>query len=98
MRGSSPCMIKDSQSHKGTSNNCHQSSGAPNLPTNDSALFSFRFRAVHAKDVLDCQLQQFFEVPLNDSATSPLRALAWVVVIAIVGLSIALQLIYFNVF
>src|ERR1019366_3146404 len=26
---------------KGTSNNCHRSSGAPNLPTNDSALFSF---------------------------------------------------------
>jgi hypothetical protein len=25
----------------GTSNNCHRSSGAPNLPANDSALFSF---------------------------------------------------------
>jgi hypothetical protein len=48
---------------KGTSNNCHQSSGAPNLPTNDSALFSFRFRAVHPKDVRDCQLRQLFEVP-----------------------------------
>jgi hypothetical protein len=28
----------------GTSNNCHQSSGAPNLPANDSALFSFHSR------------------------------------------------------
>src|ERR1019366_3144790 len=26
---------------KGTSNNCHRSSGAPNLSANDSALFSF---------------------------------------------------------
>jgi hypothetical protein len=26
---------------KGTSNNCRRSSGAPNLPANDSALFSF---------------------------------------------------------
>jgi hypothetical protein len=49
---------------EGTSNNCHQSSGAPNLPTNDSALFSFRFCAVHPKDVRDCQLRQLFEVPL----------------------------------
>jgi hypothetical protein len=48
---------------KGTSNNCHQSSGAPNLPANDSALFSFRFYAVHPKDVRDCQLRQLFEVP-----------------------------------
>jgi hypothetical protein len=48
----------------GTSNNCHQSSGAPNLPANDSALFSFRFYAVHPKDVRDCQLRQLFEVPL----------------------------------
>src|ERR1039458_4591818 len=47
----------------GTSKNCHQSSGAPNLPANDSALFSFRFYAVHAKDVRDCQLRQLFEVP-----------------------------------
>src|ERR1017187_1117465 len=51
----------------GTSNNCHQSSGAPNLPANDSALFSFRFRAVHSKDVRDCQLRQLFEVPLKQS-------------------------------
>src|SRR5450759_816640 len=51
--------------HKGTSNNCHQSSGAPNLPANDSALFSFRFYAVHPKDVRDCQLRQLFEVPIN---------------------------------
>src|ERR1035437_6214467 len=49
---------------KGTSNNCHRSSGAPSLPANDSALFSFRFCAVHPKDVRDCQLWQFFEVPL----------------------------------
>jgi hypothetical protein len=48
---------------KGTSNNCHRSSGAPNLPANDSALFSFRFCAVHPKDVRDCQLRQLFEVP-----------------------------------
>ena len=50
--------------HKGTSNNCHRSSGAPSLPANDSALFSFRFCAVHPKDVRDCQLWQFFEVPI----------------------------------
>src|ERR1035437_3969334 len=49
----------------GTSNNCHQSSGAPNLPANDSALFSFRFYAVHPKDVRDCQLRQLFEVPFS---------------------------------
>src|SRR5450759_4646902 len=49
----------------GTSNNCHRSSGAPNLPANDSALFSFRFCAVHPKDVRDCQLWQFFEVPYS---------------------------------
>jgi hypothetical protein len=48
---------------KGTSNNCHRSSGAPNLPTNDSALFSFRFCAVHPKDLRDSQLRQLFEVP-----------------------------------
>jgi hypothetical protein len=60
------CLLFTSQfglKPKGTSNNCHQSSGAPNLPTNDSALFSFRFRAVHPKDVRDCQLRQLFEVP-----------------------------------
>src|ERR1035437_861565 len=45
---------------KGTSNNCHRSSGAPSLPANDSALFSFRFCAVHPTDVRDCQLWQFF--------------------------------------
>src|SRR5450759_4603226 len=48
---------------KGTSKNCHRSAGAPSLPANDSALFSFRFCVVHPKDVRDCQLQQFFEVP-----------------------------------
>jgi hypothetical protein len=53
------------ESDKGTSNNCHQSSGAPNLPANDSALFSFRFYAVHPKDVRDCQLRQLFEVPIS---------------------------------
>jgi hypothetical protein len=46
-----------------TSNNCHRSSGAPNLPANDSVLFSFRFCAVHPKDIRDCQLRQLFEVP-----------------------------------
>jgi hypothetical protein len=50
---------------KGISNNCHRSSGAPNLPANDSALFSFRFCAVHPKDVRDSQLRQLFEVPLT---------------------------------
>jgi hypothetical protein len=49
--------------HKGTSNNCDRSSGAPNLPANDSALFSFRFCAVHPKDVRDSQQRQLFEVP-----------------------------------
>jgi hypothetical protein len=48
----------------GTSNNCHRSSGTSNLLANDSALFSFRFCAVHPKDVRDCQLRQLFEVPL----------------------------------
>jgi hypothetical protein len=28
-------------------------------------LFSFRFYAVHPKDVRDCQLRQLFEVPFN---------------------------------
>src|SRR5450759_1281344 len=55
---------------KGTSNNCHRSSGAPNLPTNDSALFSFRFCAVHPKDLRDSQLRQLFEVPLSHSPIS----------------------------
>jgi len=31
-------------------------------------LFSFRFCAVHPKDVRDCQLWQFFEVPYTLSA------------------------------
>jgi Putative DNA-binding domain len=50
---------------RGTSNNCPRLSGTPNLPTNDSALFSFRFCTVHPKDVRDCQLRQLFEVPLE---------------------------------
>jgi transposase len=50
---------------EGTSNNCHRSSGSSNLLANDSALFSFRFCAVHPKDVLDCQLWQLFEVPIS---------------------------------
>src|ERR1035437_5799481 len=49
---------------KGTSNNCPRLSGTPNLPTNDSALFSFRFCAVHPKDVRNCLPRQLFEVPL----------------------------------
>jgi hypothetical protein len=57
------CMAQKGYSLVGTSNNCHRSSGAPNLPANDSALFSFRFCAVHAKDVRDSQLRQLFEVP-----------------------------------
>src|SRR5450759_4010135 len=56
-------MIKTFRKLEGTSNNCHRSSGAPNLPANDSALFSFRFCDVHPKDVPDCQLRQLFEVP-----------------------------------
>jgi hypothetical protein len=51
--------------HKGTSNNCPRLSGTPNLPTNDSALFSFRFCAVHPKDVRDCLPRQLFEVPIS---------------------------------
>jgi hypothetical protein len=47
----------------GTSNNCHRSSDAPNLTANDSALFSFRFCAVHPKDVRNCPPRQLFEVP-----------------------------------
>jgi hypothetical protein len=47
----------------GTSNNYPRLSGTPNLPTNDSALFSFRFCAVHPKDVSDCLPRQLFEVP-----------------------------------
>jgi hypothetical protein len=51
---------------KGTSKNGHP--GAPDLPTNDSVLFSVRFCAVHPKDAGDCRLLQFFEVPLRSSA------------------------------
>jgi hypothetical protein len=35
---------------EGTSKNGHRSSGTPDLPTNDSVLFSVRFCAVHPKD------------------------------------------------
>src|ERR1017187_9767279 len=52
----------------GTSNNCHRSSGAPILPTNDSALFSFRFCAVHPKGLRNFQLRQLFEVPYSDTS------------------------------
>ena len=55
---------------KGTSNNCPRLSGTPNLPTNDSALFSFRFCAVHPKDVRDCLPRQLFEVPWMQSLES----------------------------
>src|ERR1039458_6427243 len=65
----------------GTSNNCPRLSGTPNLPTNDSALFSFRFCAVHPKDVRDCLPRQLFEVPFSysvrflvDNALSPMVA------------------------
>src|SRR5450756_2726203 len=58
----------------GTSNNCHRSSGAPNLPTNDSALFSFRFRAVHPKDLRDSQLRQLFEVPNSENERHAIAA------------------------
>ena len=51
--------------HKGTSNNCRPSSGAPNLSGNDSALFPFRFYAVHPKEVRDCHLRLFFEVSIT---------------------------------
>src|SRR5450830_1796779 len=50
----------------GTSNNCPRSSGTPNLPANDSALFSFRFCAVHPKDARDCLPRQLFEVPYSE--------------------------------
>jgi Phage integrase family len=65
--------ISGHQTLKGTSNNCHRSSGAPNLPTNDSALFSFRFCAVHPKDLRDSQLLQLFEVPSRKSSVTPTR-------------------------
>src|SRR5450759_705334 len=64
----------------GTSNNCRRSSGAPNLPANDSALFSFRFCAVHPKEVRDCHLRLFFEVPLrlfDDGNTMPRTWAEW---------------------
>src|ERR1039457_3524964 len=64
-------LVVDENDIKGTSNNCHRSSGAPNLSANDSALFSFRFCAVHPKDVRNCPPQQLFEVPtsrINDLA------------------------------
>jgi hypothetical protein len=48
---------------KGTSKNGHRLAGTPDLPTNDSVLFSVRFCAVHPKDAGDCRLLQFFEVP-----------------------------------
>src|ERR1019366_6232529 len=35
--------------NKGHPKNCHRSSGAPHLPANDSALFSFRLCVVHQK-------------------------------------------------
>jgi hypothetical protein len=54
--------------HKGTSKNGHRSSGIPDLPTNDSGLFSVRFCAVHPKDADDCRLLQFFEVPISSTA------------------------------
>jgi hypothetical protein len=47
----------------GTSNNCRRSSGASNLPANDSALFSFRFCAVHPKDVRDASYGNFSRSP-----------------------------------
>ena len=52
----------------GTSNNCPRASGTPNLPVNDSALFSFRFCAVHPKDARDCLPRQLFEVPKDNVA------------------------------
>src|SRR5450830_1312579 len=57
--------------YEGTSKNCHRSSGGPIFLANDSALFSFRFCAVHVKEARDRQLEQFFEVPisLNDNLT-----------------------------
>src|ERR1035437_9424648 len=54
------------ESIKGTSNNCNQSSGPPNLPAKVYALFLFRFYAVPPKDVRDCQLRQLFEVPISN--------------------------------
>src|SRR5208282_4243715 len=50
----------------GNSNNFHRSSGAPNSPANDSALFSFRFCAVPPKDVRESQVRQLFEVPIRE--------------------------------
>jgi hypothetical protein len=57
------------RSASGTSKNGHRSAGTPDLPTNDSVLFSVRFCAVHPKDACDCRRLQFFEVPLPRSVS-----------------------------
>jgi HicA toxin of bacterial toxin-antitoxin, len=64
VRGSHHKFAHRTKHLMGTSNNCPRLSGTPNLPTNDSALFSFRFCTVHPKDVRDCLPRQLFEVPL----------------------------------
>jgi len=46
----------------------------PNFLANDSALFSFRFCAVHLKEARDHQLQQFFEVPMSKARLKLLAA------------------------
>src|ERR1700730_3874692 len=53
------------ESMKGTSKNCHCSSAAPNLLANDSALFPFRFCAVHPKDALALQATAIIRGPLK---------------------------------
>src|SRR5580698_3489810 len=40
--------------------------GAPDLPTDDSVLFSVRFCAVHPKDAGDCRLLHFFRGLLDE--------------------------------
>jgi hypothetical protein len=51
----------------GTSKNDHRSSGTPDLPTNDSVLFSVRFCAVHPKDAGDFRPLQLFEFPIYEA-------------------------------
>ena len=51
----------------GTSKNSPYRSRATRLPSNDSALFLFRFVDVHSRAARDWQRNQFFEVPLFHS-------------------------------
>src|SRR5262249_26809337 len=52
------------RTHLGTSKNSGYSSAAPEMPTNDSLAFPFRFIAVHAGMLRDRHREQFSEVPI----------------------------------